>query len=230
MSSDHDEQRPTFVRRYFLLAGVFVLLLAACCADFFLTALFRTDWSAPYHRQSALVISFSATALLWFLRLPQLVAALLFLAALANIAIAARDHKLGMWQTYVPFSAFATCAILVMLLIPIWAESSIRAKLADPEGGEVAMRAHASRVLGRWPTWPHCALSDQVAVVISYWSFMTVDGHMPVLALSESGVPSPQLPTHPTACKQLDTDWFFCYLEEPQQLTYDYSGLCDFSR
>lgn len=203
--------------------------MLGCCSIVYSIAIFRMDWSAPTQRSYALSTSFGVTLTLLVLRLPQICAGLLLMWAVVGIVIAVKKARWGNWKVYVPLAIFVIYCLFMTMAIPAWAESSMRAKLAE-EGGERWCEGMVGRVHGGWPSPPDCALSDQVAVVIWYWSFVTLDGRMPVLVWSESGTPNPQLPTRPTSCKQLDTQWFFCYLDKPSQLTYDYSGLCSFDQ
>jgi hypothetical protein len=184
------------------------------------------DWSVPAQRDYAIWTAIVVTLWMFVLRLPQFCAVLLLLLSVAVIVVSATRHKLRSLRTYMPVAVFAVFCLLVSVAIPTRAEASIRNKLADPRGGETWCRGMARRVLGGWPTTPHCALNDQVAAVIWYWSFVTLDGRMPVLIWSEFGMPDSELPTRPTACEHIDGRWFFCYLAEPGQLVYDHSGLC----
>jgi hypothetical protein len=229
MTSSSDQKKSKRLDQRVRLALIGILgTSAACSVAFYLRVLFQMDWTVPSHRNSAFYTSLFATLELSIYQLPQVGAGLLFLLTVISITIAIKKHRLTAWRTYLPATLFVTFCVLALLIIPVWSESSVRAKLADPEGGETWCIGMVGRVMGGWPTPPHCALSDDVAIVIWYWSFVTPDGRMPVLAWSDKEIPNPELPTRPISCKHLNKNWYFCYLANPYQLTYDYSGLCDF--
>lgn len=204
------------VGRRFLLIGI-LLLLMGCGAIVYLCVVSQMDWSVGK------LVAYHAPVL----RLPQFFIVSLLILAIADIVAIARKGRLKIWRAYIPLGILVLLILSIVLFIPVWARFSIQMKLTDQQGGEVAMRAQAGRVLGKWPTPPHCALSDEIAVLIHYWSFRTWDGRMPVLVWSENNVmPSSELPASPVSCEHLGAEWFFCYLSRPEELVYDYSGLC----
>ena len=161
--------------------------------------------------------------------LPQIIALVLLGSAIVSILIAIFTRNLFVWQTYIPWGIFVVYTILTLIMIPLWAEVTIIAKLQEPDGGgERWVGGMTGRVLSGFPSPPHCALSNDVAVVVHYWSFVTPDGRMPVLAWSTDGIPRSQLPTRPINCKPIEREWYICELAEPRQLTYDHTGLCNF--
>jgi hypothetical protein len=163
-----------------------------------------------------------------FFYLPQIGSICLLIWSMVILGIAIIKQKLHDWKTYLPLSilvVYLTVSVVASHVIGAW---SVHHYILTPEN-KIWAEAMVSRTRGGWPTINNCALSDHV-VVLPLWSFVTLDGHMPVIAWSDNGVPNLKLPSNPQSCKQIDAEdpkWYFCYLDKPYQLQFYPSGLCD---
>jgi hypothetical protein len=116
--------------------------------------------------------------------------------------MAIRKQKLGEWKTYLPlFILMIYCLVMGVASRGI-VEYSIHSKINNPENRKWA-EAMVSRALADFPTGVSCVLDDQVVALVREWSFVTSDGHMPVLTWSKGSLPSPTLLGSPVSCSSL---------------------------
>jgi len=155
--------------------------------------------------------------LLRFFYLPQVGIITLTTISIIGLVFAAKNHNLGKWKTYIPLIMLVIYCFVLTAASRLTLDYSIRTKIADPEGRKWS-DAMVERSLSAYPTGVTCRLSPRVVVLAREWSFITPDGHMPVLAYSESSIPAPELPGNPTNCAQLQPNWYVCYLAKPYQL------------
>jgi hypothetical protein len=139
--------------------------------------------------------------------------------------MAIRKQKLGEWKTYLPlFILMIYCLVMGVASRGI-VEYSIHSKINNPENRKWA-EAMVSRALADFPTGVSCVLDDQVVALVREWSFVTSDGHMPVLTWSKGSLPSPTLLGSPVSCSSLQANWYLCYLSKPYQLLVG-EDVCD---
>jgi len=160
-----------------------------------------------------------------FFYLPQAGVIALALVSLASIILAIRKHRLGQWKAYIFFVMLALFCLVVTAASRSIVEDAIRTKIENAENRNWA-EAMVERARGGYPTGVTCVLSDQAVVLIREWSFVTPDGHMPVLAWSRNSSPNSELLGNPVSCTQLQPNWSICYLAKPYQLTAN-ANACD---
>lgn len=171
-----------------------------------------------------LVISRLRYSLLAFY-LPQVGVIAFAIIFVVRVTVAIRRHKLGEWKTYIPLIMLAIYCLVVMAASLSVVAFSIYTKIDNVENRQWS-EAMVSRALGKYPTGVSCVLSNQVVALVGEWSFVTPDGHMPVLTWSESSVPNSDLLGHPVSCMLLQPNWYLCYLSKPYELTID-KNACD---
>jgi hypothetical protein len=155
--------------------------------------------------------------LLRFFYLPQFGVITLTTIFIIGLVFTVKNHNLRKWKTYIPLIMLVIYGLVVTAASCLTLDYSIRTKIIDPDG-RVWSDAMVGRALGGYPTGLTCRLSPKVVVLAREWSFVTPDGHMPVLAWSESSVPTPELLGNPMNCAQLQPNWYVCYLAKPYQL------------
>jgi hypothetical protein len=162
-----------------------------------------------------------------FFYLPQVGTFFLLAALIVYLVNAFKKQTVTIQKIYLPlFILFIYCSAVFAISHWIVYEYAIPTKVNNPEN-RVWSEAMIDRGLGGWPTGITCVLSDHVAALVDVWSFVTPNGHMPVLIWANNSSPNPNLPGNPVSCSQLQPNWYICYLTKPYQIVIDKYGLCD---
>jgi len=155
--------------------------------------------------------------LLRLLYLPQFGVIGLAIVSIVSLGYAVKKQSLGRWNTYLPLVMLIIYCFVVMATSYFVLQYSIHTKIDSPDDRRWS-EAMVGRSFAGYPTGVTCRLNDHVDVMVREWSFITPDGHMPVLAWSESSFPASELTGNPVDCRQLQPTWYVCYLSRPYQL------------
>jgi hypothetical protein len=152
--------------------------------------------------------------------LPQLGVLTLIIVSVVNLGYAIKKYSLNKKSTYITLVMLILYCSVASVTSRVILDYSIRTKINNPDG-RTWSDAMVGRSLYGYPTGATCNLSDQndqVVALVREWSFITPDGNMPVLIWSENSLPNSKLLGSPKNCKQIQPDWYICYLSKPYQL------------
>jgi hypothetical protein len=164
------------------------------------------------------------------LYIPQIGTFLLLVVTIIFILKAIKKHKLGSLKTYTPLIMLVIfCAVMFASSRVIVYGYAIPTKVTNPEN-RLWSEAMVSRAFGYYGIGllDACVLSDKVVALIDVWSVITPDNRMPVLTWAENSFPDSSLPGNPVSCKNLEKNWYLCYMGKPYQLVHNQDGMCDF--